>query len=61
MRVVMEEIVNWQQGRFDANPHFQASLSKGPEPRVTLVPREASWRKMIRRIELTLSRSRPAS
>jgi hypothetical protein len=56
MRVVLEEIANWQQGRFDANPHFQASLSAGPEPRVTLVPREASWGKMIRRIELTLSR-----
>ena len=56
MRVVMEEIANWQQGRFDANPHFQASLSTDPEPRVTLVPREASWGKMIRRIELTLSR-----
>ncbi len=56
MRVVMEEIANWQQGRFDANPHFQASLSTDPEPRVTLVPREPSWGKMIRRIELTLSR-----
>jgi outer membrane lipoprotein carrier protein len=55
MRVVMEEIVNWQQGRFDANPHFQASLSTDPEPRITLIPREASWGKMIRRIELTLS------
>jgi len=56
MRVVLEEIVNWQQGRFDLNPRFQASLSADPEPRVTLVPREASWGKMIRRIELTLSR-----
>lgn len=56
MRVVLEEIVNWQQGRFDANPHFKASLSAGPETRVTLVPREASWGKMIQRIELTLSR-----
>jgi outer membrane lipoprotein carrier protein len=56
MRVVLEEIVNWQQGRFDANPHFQASLSADPELRVTLVPREPSWGKMIRRIELTFSR-----
>jgi outer membrane lipoprotein-sorting protein len=56
MRVVMEEIANWQQGRFDLNPHFEATLSTDPEPRVTLVPREASWGKMIRRIELTLSR-----
>jgi outer membrane lipoprotein-sorting protein len=55
MRLVMEEIMNWQQGRFDANPQFQASLVKGPEPRVLLIPKEASWRKMIQRIELTLS------
>lgn len=56
MRVILEEIVNWQQGRFDVNPRFRASLSSGPEPRVTLVPREPSWGKMIRRIELTFSR-----
>lgn len=56
MRVVMEEIANWQQGRFDANPHFQATLTTDPETKVTLVPKEASWGKMIRRIELTLSR-----
>ena len=56
MRVVLEEIANWQQGRFDLNPHYQASLSTDPEPRVTLIPREASWGKIIRRIELTLSR-----
>lgn len=56
MRVIMEEILNWQQGRFDANPHFQASLQTGQEPRVILVPKEASWKKMIRQIELTPSR-----
>jgi hypothetical protein len=56
MQTVLTEIVNWQQGRFDANPHFQASLQTGSEPRVILVPREASWKKMIRQIELTPSR-----
>jgi hypothetical protein len=55
MRLVMEDIMNWQQGRFDANPQFQASLVKGAETRVVLIPKEASWRKMIQRIELTLS------
>lgn len=55
MRLVMEDIMNWQQGRFDANPQFQASLVKGPEPKILLVPKEASLRKMILRIELTLS------
>ena len=56
MRVVMEEIANWQQGRFDANPHFNATLTTDPETKVTLVPKEAAWGKMIRRIELNLSR-----
>ena len=55
MRVIMEEIINWQQGRFDADSRFQASLLSGPEPRVLLVPSDSSWRKMIQRIELTLS------
>ncbi len=55
MRLVMEDMMNWQQGRFDANPQFQASLVKGPEPKILLIPKEASWRKMIQRIELTLS------
>ena len=55
MRLVMDDIMNWQQGRFDANPQFQASLTKGAEPKILLVPKEASLRKMIQRIELTLS------
>ena len=56
MQTVLEEILNWQQGRFDANPRFQASLEAGPETRVILVPKEPSLKKMIRQIELTLSR-----
>ena len=56
MQTVLNEIVSWQQGRFDANPHFQASLVEAPEPKVVLVPREASWKKMILKIELTPSR-----
>jgi outer membrane lipoprotein carrier protein len=56
MQTVLNEIVSWQQGRFDTNPHFQASLMEGPEPRVILVPKEASWRKMIQQIEIVPSR-----
>jgi len=55
MQTVMEEILHWQQGRFDANPHFDATLETGSEPRVTLTPKDPAWQKMIRRIELTLS------
>jgi hypothetical protein len=56
MQVVLEQIGQWQQGRFDANPHFRAAFAVGPPPRVLLEPREAAWQKLIRRIELTLSR-----
>ncbi len=56
MQTVLEEILNWQQGRFDANPHFRATLEASPATRVVLVPKEPSWKKMIRQIELTLSR-----
>ncbi len=56
MQTVLAEILNWQQGRFDANPHFEASLQAGPETRVMLVPKDAAMKKMIRSIELTLSR-----
>ena len=56
MQVVMEQIGQWQQGRFDANPHFRAAFAAGPPARVVLEPREAAWQKLIRRIELTLSR-----
>lgn len=56
MQTVLAEILNWQQGRFDANPHFQASLQAGPDPRIILTPKEAAMKKMIRQIELTLSR-----
>lgn len=58
MQVVMEQIGQWQQGRFDANPHFRAAFTAGPPPRVVLEPREAAWQKLIRRIELNLSRER---
>ena len=56
MQTVMDEIVSWQQGRFDANPHFQATLVESPESKVILTPKEASWRKMIRQIEIIPSR-----
>ncbi|MCL2669707.1 MAG: outer membrane lipoprotein carrier protein LolA, partial [Syntrophaceae bacterium] len=53
MQMVLEEITQWQQGRFEANPHFLAELLEDPEPKVILIPREQSWKRMIQRIELT--------
>lgn len=59
MQTILAEIAQWQQGRFEGNPHFRAEMLEGAEPRVILVPKEESWRKVIRRIELTPDRERP--
>ena len=52
MQTVLEEIAQWQQGRFETNPHFLPEFLEKPEPKVILLPREESWKKMIQRIEL---------
>jgi outer membrane lipoprotein-sorting protein len=59
MQTVLEEIGQWQQGRFADNPHFRAELVEGPEPQVVLLPRQEAWRKVIQRIVLTPDLKRP--
>jgi outer membrane lipoprotein-sorting protein len=53
MQVVMEQITQWLDGRFDENPMFAANLEPGPK--IVLVPKEKAFAKMIQRIELLLS------
>jgi outer membrane lipoprotein-sorting protein len=53
MQVVMEQITQWLDGRFDENPMFAANLEPGPK--IVLVPKEKAFTKMIQRIELLLS------
>jgi outer membrane lipoprotein-sorting protein len=53
MQVVLEHITQWLEGRFDENPMFAANLEPGPK--ITLMPKEASFAKMIQRIELVFS------
>ena len=53
MQVVMEQITQWLDGRFDENPMFAANLEPGPK--IVLVPKEKAFSKMIQRIELVLS------
>ena len=55
MSMVMQEIGQWLHGRFDENQAFAATLVGGSPARVILRPREPSFARMIRRIELTLS------
>lgn len=53
MGVVLQEITNWLNGRFDENPDFNAALE--PERKIVLTPKKASLAGIISRIVLHLS------
>ncbi len=53
-RMVLAEISQWFQGRFDESKAFRQRYSAGPPARVTLVPGEGINR-FIQRIEIVLS------
>ena len=57
MQVVVQEITQWLNGRFDDNPMFTARLEPGRK--IVMVPREESFARLIQRIEVLLS-DRPA-
>ncbi len=57
MQVVVQEITRWLNGRFDDNPAFTARLEPGRK--IVMVPRQESFARLIRRIEIILS-DRPA-
>jgi outer membrane lipoprotein-sorting protein len=53
MQIVLEQISQWLDGRFDENPMFSANLEPGP--RIVMVPKEKALAKMIQRIDVLLS------
>jgi outer membrane lipoprotein-sorting protein len=53
MGVVLGEITNWLNGRFDDNPDFAAELA--PDRRIVLTPKSESLARIISRIVLSLS------
>jgi len=57
MQVVVQEITQWLNGRFDDNPAFAARLEPGRK--IVMTPREESFARLIQRIEIFLS-DRPA-
>ena len=57
MQVVVQEITQWLNGRFDDNPMFAARLEPGRK--IVMVPRDESFTRLIQRIEVLLS-DRPA-
>lgn len=56
MEIVMQEMSAWLHGQFDQSQYFTATLVNDPEPRIILTPKEKSFARLIKRIELTPSR-----
>ncbi|MCF8110528.1 MAG: outer membrane lipoprotein carrier protein LolA [Desulfobacteraceae bacterium] len=53
MRVFLEDICMWMQGRFDVNPDLNAEIK--PSGTVVLTPKDKAMAEVIERIELRLS------
>lgn len=53
MQVVLENMSQWLEGRFEQSSMFAATLDPGP--RITLTPRDAAVARMIRQIELVFA------
>lgn len=54
MQVVVQQITQWLNGRFDENPAFSAALEPGPK--IIMTPKEKALARLIERIEIALSR-----
>jgi outer membrane lipoprotein-sorting protein len=55
MEIVMQEMSAWLHGQFDQSQYFTAALVHRPTPVIILTPREKSFARLIKRIELTPS------
>ena len=53
MQFVMAEITNWFKGRFETSQMFAARLES--KRKIVLLPKEASFKKVIQKIELQLA------
>lgn len=56
MKIVLDEVAGWMNGKFDSNPSFTATLKEGVSTVITLTPVEKSMSGMIEKIEITVSR-----
>lgn len=56
MKIVLDEVAGWMNGRFTSNPSFSAKIKEGPETRIILTPAGNSMAGMIESIEITVSR-----
>ncbi|HON59641.1 MAG TPA: outer membrane lipoprotein carrier protein LolA [Smithella sp.] len=58
MKIVLQEVVGWMNGRFDQNPSFKATLIRKATPVITLVPADKNLSGFVEKIEITLAGSR---
>ena len=54
LQIVLQEITQWLNGRFDQNPAFVADLK--PDRMIVLTPKDSHFAAVIQRIELVLSK-----
>lgn len=56
MQIVLQEITQWLNGRFDTNPEFEANLeSHEGRSKIVLLPRKKAFASIIQKIELLLA------
>jgi outer membrane lipoprotein-sorting protein len=56
MKIVLNEVTGWMNGKFDQNPSFKATINEGANTKVTMTPTEKSMTGMIEKIEIILSK-----
>jgi outer membrane lipoprotein-sorting protein len=56
MKIVLNEVTGWMNGKFDQNPSFKATINEGTNTKITLMPTEKNMTGMIEKIEITLSK-----
>jgi outer membrane lipoprotein-sorting protein len=56
MKIVLNEVAGWMNGKFDQNPSLAATINEGTNTKITLTPVEKSMAGMIEKIEITLSK-----
>jgi outer membrane lipoprotein carrier protein len=58
MKIVLNEIGGWMNGRFDQNPSFAATIKERANTMIILTPAGNSMAGMIEKIEITLSKDK---
>jgi outer membrane lipoprotein-sorting protein len=56
MKIVLDEVGGWMNGKFNSNPSFTATVKEGPGTQITLTPVSKGMAGMIEKIEITVSR-----